>query len=221
MYDYGCVVPLETEARPLIQRLKHKRARKEASRKIYTGTIHNKNITLVISGCGKIKSASATQYLIDHFPAAVYFHFGTAGALSNTLKIGDSIIARCIIEHDVKILFPHKIPPRRYHISVRAVEQRLRTYREVPWVSGTILSGDEDVVSTKRKRALYRDLKGLSVDWESAGFALTCQLNKVKGYIVRVISDYAHEGTVVEYPKNQRRAVMNVTQLLIYLFDTL
>lgn len=214
-FDFGFVIPLLSEAKPLLKRIKFCKAHKKVSREVYTGELFNKKISLIISGCGKIKSAAATQFLIDTFPAKQYIHYGTAGALSSTLNIGDIILATEVIEHDVIELFPQKIPPPRYKITPLLQKKRM-TNGYFPLVWGKILSGDEDIMTTKRKLQLSRLYGGLSVDWESAGFALTCQLNNAPKYIFRGISDYAYEKTTPEYIKNQQTVIQNIVRLLEY-----
>lgn len=216
IFDFGFVIPLPAEAKPLLQRVKNRKRYKRDSREMYTGIFFNKKISIIISGAGKIKSAAATQLLVDTFPAKEYIHYGTAGAISSKLKVGDIIVATKVIEHDVIELFPKKNPPPTYKITPLLQKNRIQNNNfSLAW--GTILSGDEDVISSKRKNQLNKLYKGLAVDWESAGFALTCELNKVSGYIFRGISDYAYEHTPMEYQKNQQVAVKNVITLLARL----
>lgn len=213
MFNFGFVIPLPAEAKPLLQRVKNRKRYKRDSREMYTGIFFNKKISIIISGAGKIKSAAATQFLIDTFPAKKYIHYGTAGAISSKLKVGDIVVATKVIEHDVIELFPKKNPPPTYKITPLLQKNRIQnTNFSLAW--GTILSGDEDVISSKRKNQLNKLYKGLSVDWESAGFALTCELNKVTGYILRGICDFSHERTPSEYKKNQQIAVNNICLFL-------
>src|SRR5438045_7588148 len=85
--DCGFVIPLEAEAAPLIKKLEEKRDFQYGSRKIILGKLINKNICLIISGCGKIKASSATQLLIDKYPAKIYINYGTACSFTSKLKI--------------------------------------------------------------------------------------------------------------------------------------
>src|SRR3989344_5297918 len=128
LFDFGFIIPLQAEAQPLIQKLTNKAIKKNASRIVYAGTVQNKKVSLIVSGCGKIKSASATQYLIDKYPAKAYIHYGTAGALSDKLHIGDIVIAKQIVEHDVVELFPKRIPPPIHKISIGQLEKQLKNY---------------------------------------------------------------------------------------------
>lgn len=217
LFDFGFVIPLLSEAKPLLQKVKNQKTYKVASRNVYTGTFAGKSVSITISGCGKIKSASATQFLIDTFPAQQYIHYGTAGALSDKLNIGDVISVTEVIEHDVIELFPQKNPPPRYKILPLLMRENAPK-SNISLVWGKILSGDEDVITTKRRLQLLKFYKGLSVDWESAGFALTCQLNNVPKYILRGISDFAYEGTTSEYEKNRQAVINNIVRLLEHFF---
>ncbi len=219
LFDFGFVIPLQAEAQPLLQKFTNKEIKKNASYVAYTGLFQNKKISLIISGCGKIKSASATQYLIDTYPAKTYIHYGTAGAISDKPKIGDIVIVTQVIEHDVVELFPKKVLPPVHTISTERLKRQLKNFHNSSLIWGSILSGDEDVITTKRKKELYKQYKGLSVDWESAGFVLTCQLNQVQGYVFRGISDYAYEHTVLEYEMNQKIAINNIISLINHLLD--
>jgi len=218
MVDYGFIIPVTAEATPLLKALDKKKRTKKGSRTVFTGIFQHKTVSLIVSGCGKIKSASATQYLIDTYPANVYIHYGTAGALSDSLKIGDVIVATQVIEHDVIELFPKKVPAPVYSIYIKQLKKQLKNYQSSPIVFGPIISGDEDIVTTIRKKELFHRYKGLSADWESAGFILTCQLNNVRGCVFRGISDYAYEHTSDEYEINQLLVVNNMLHLCTHLF---
>jgi adenosylhomocysteine nucleosidase len=211
-FHFGFIIPLLSEAKPLIDQLQACETSEINGRQIYTGKLGNKRVTIIISGYGKIKSASATQLLIDHNPSKVYIHYGTAGALSPKLKIGDIVVAASVIEHDVRELFPvPKSPP--IHPSSPELIKKLTATANL--IFGTIASGDEDITSSLRRDELFNKHQALSVDWESAGFALTCQLNNVPGIIFRTISDLAYEHTNTQYQANQERVINNLVVSII------
>lgn len=212
MNDIGFVVPLENEAKILIEDLTDKKRIICGQRKIIIGKLLNKKVSLIISGCGKIKSASATQLLIDRSPAKLYIHFGTSGALSPILKIGDVVAASEVVEHDVEELFPQEVPPPVHKLFFSSSMTRLLKKESI--IMGRIISGDKDIVRAIDRDKIYKQYKGLTVDWESAGFALTCQLNKVQGIIFRGVSDYAHEKSKREYEINQQFAIKNIYDLI-------
>lgn len=218
--DAGFVVPLEAEAKPLLEQLKNKKEIFLKSRTVITGNFGKKKIGIIISGCGKIKSASATQLLIDNFPATYYVHFGTAGAISPNLKIGDIIVAQEVVEHDVVELFPKQIPPPIHLTSLNLISE-IKKLRLVSTLFGRILSGDEDIIDTERKIILMNDFQGLSVDWESAGFCATCNLNTVPMIVIRGISDLAYEYTTKEYMDNQVKVVNDMIKVILVIINNL
>lgn len=215
-FDYGFVVPLVEEAVFFIENLHNVKKIIDKKREIICGNFRDYKISLIISGCGKIKSASATQLLIDKFPAKSYIHFGTAGAISPKLKIKDIIIATEVIEYDVEELFPKKKSPPNYKID-RTLLKNISNKLGGRVFFGPILSGDKDVVKTKIRDRLFNKYQALSVDWESSGFILTCNLNQVDGVVFRVISDYAYENTFKEYEINHKKVVKTLTKTILKL----
>jgi adenosylhomocysteine nucleosidase len=217
--SFGLVVPLREEAMPLLKKLMVLSEEKFGERAVIIGSIDGHKISLIISGCGKIKAASATQLLIDKYPSDLYLNFGTAGAISKGLQIGDIVVATEVIEHDVKEKFPEFVPPP-VHPADKVIIKKIRGSNS-NLKFGPIISGDEDVVTGNRKNMLFKKHRCLTVDWESAGFALTCQLNNVDFLVLRAVSDLAYEHTKLEYKRNQKQVVESITReilkILVYI----
>jgi len=213
-FDFGFVIPVEAEAKPLLRLLKNKKVFRYGMRRVIAGLIWNKKVCMIISGCGKIKSASATQLLIDNYRARAYIHYGIAGAISDSLSIGDVILAKEVIEHDVIELFPvSKLPP--IYITDEKFIKMFERLNHANIIIGRILSGDEDIIMQSRKDELFKQYKGLTVDWESAGFTLSCKMNNVRYLVLRGVSDLAHEHTIQEYRLNQSLAVNNIIKFIL------
>lgn len=210
--SFGFVIPLKEEADPLLHKLKISAKKKVGHRTILLGSFKNHKVSLIISGCGKIKTASATQFLIDKYPSDFYINFGTAGAISAALKIGEIIVATKIIEHDVKEKFPTIVPPPTYIVNEESIKKFKALKLNLKF--GPILSGDEDIVTIQRKKVLFKKYHGLSADWESAGFALTCKINNAPFLIFRTISDLAYEQTTQEYKKNQKIVIASLVEVI-------
>lgn len=174
---YGFVIPLESEAKFLLNKIEIIKDDFLLHRRLILAQLRNNNIVIMISGCGKIRTASATQLLIDQFRPNFLIHYGSAGAISPKIKIGNIICATEVIEHDVEILFPKKILPPIYKIE-KSIIDKIKKIKNLNLVFGRIISGDKDVVSLKEKKRLFIKYKALSVDWESASFLLTCQINR-------------------------------------------
>lgn len=216
-FDYGFVIPLETEAKFIIKELKIEKRLKLGQRQILIASFNKIKLALIISGCGKIKTSSATQLLIDYFNPKILVNFGTAGAIAPHLKIGDIVCPTSVIEHDVKLLFPKPLPPPN-HFTQKKIINRLK---KEGLFFGPIVSGDCDVVDSDIKNEIFNKYQALSVDWESAAFLLTCNLNHKKAIIFRVISDLAHEKTSLEYEINEEKVIKKLTKKIISIIEIL
>ena len=200
----GIVIPTEYEAKALIARLRAPQQIALRGRTATRGLIGKNQCMIVISGIGKVLCASATQQLIDHASCEALFHLGSAGALSPELKIGDFILGEEIIEHDHYSLFG-KLNVVEKAKSDSDLVHRILKYADSSGkkiFQGSILSGTEDIVTTKRRDELYNKFAGLSVDWESFAFAKVCNVANLPCLVLRAISDYAYENTSDEFKKN-------------------
>jgi|GEM_PF-3716025 len=216
-FDFGFIIPLETEVKFLLKKIKIEKQSKVGRRQILVGSLNKFNLVLIISGWGKIKTSSATQLLIDGFNPKILIHFGTAGAIAPYLKIGDIVCPTSVIEHDVKFLFPKPLPPPIHLIQKKLINQLKTT----GFLFGPIVSGDCDVIDSNIKNEIFKKYQALSVDWESAAFLLTCNLNNKKAIIFRAISDLAHEKTSLEYEINEEKVVKKLTKKIIEILEIL
>src|SRR5690606_15878501 len=67
----------------------------------HTVMLEGKEAVLVKSGIGKVYAALVSQHLIDAFSPSCLIFTGVAGALNPAYDIGDVIISRDCLQHDV------------------------------------------------------------------------------------------------------------------------
>ncbi|MEW6056982.1 MAG: 5'-methylthioadenosine/S-adenosylhomocysteine nucleosidase [Bdellovibrionota bacterium] len=214
---YGYVAPMLREGSALIQSLEKKQETRVHGRRMVRGFIGDKECVVIISGCGKINSASATQLLIDTFDLEEIIHFGCAGALSNELKIGDLVLADTVIEYDYYRKFgrPERLPEHETSESLSNSIFNFCVAARKRITKGRILSGNEDIVTTARRDELLALHQGLSVDWESAGCVAVCNQAQVHCAVLRGIVDFAYEGTHEEFPQNLQKVSAALCEALI------
>ena len=71
--------------------------------KFIKGNIENKLCVLVECGVGKVNAARTTQIMIDKFNPNYVINVGTAGGLTNELKVKDIVIGKDLVQHDFDI----------------------------------------------------------------------------------------------------------------------
>ena len=174
-------------------------------------------ITLSRGGLGKVQFAIQTQHLLDAYPDwDLAICAGAAGALVDDLSIGDVVVSTETIEHDINKKFGEPLLPR-----FTSAETVLSAFRSITPVSnsfqvhfGPIASGDEDVVDTDRRKALYRLTGALVVAREGAGGARACQFNNVPFIEIRGVTDRADSDAALDYEANLKGVMKNIATLI-------
>lgn len=193
----------------------------------HQGTIDACAVVVSKSGVGKVMAAMMTQHLIDDYqPTAVLFT-GLAGSLQPHIAIGDTLIARDLVQHDMEasaIGFPRgQIPfsdwrfipadPRLLHLASQyePAEGKLHV--------GRICTGDQFV--SHREMAshthLAAELAGDGVEMEGASVAQVCAVNNVPCLVARTISDKADGSAAVNFEEFLPRASHNSLDFVRYM----
>jgi len=72
---------------------------------------------------------------------------------------------------------------------------------------GNIASGEKDVDSKELRRELHEKLNAIACNWETSSVLKTAQLNGIKSFSFRVITDNADEKMDDDYNANNIKAL--------------
>jgi len=156
------------------------------------------------AGPGKIQCASATQLIIDKFEPDFIFDVGASGSLSEKLSINDIVCAEYSFEYDVcptdKLA---KMPDDLKTSTVLNKVSSKEVLKEFSnWVKenmgtiikvGNIASGEKDVDNKELRQELHNKLDAIACNWETSSVLRIAQLNEVKSFSFRVITDNSDE----------------------------
>ncbi len=169
--------------------------------------LFGKETVIVKSGIGKVFAAMVCERLIDEFDPSAIIFTGVAGALNRGLDIGDVVLSKSCIQHDLDaqaLGFMRGAIPYTEHRVFEADENLLNLARQTRLrgrkvIEGRILTGDQFITKKDMKdhKYLTDELKGDAIEMEGGSIAQVCTLNKVPFLIVRTVSDRA-DGTAVE-----------------------
>jgi 5'-methylthioadenosine/S-adenosylhomocysteine nucleosidase len=158
---------------------------------------------------GKVSAAMVCEKLIDEYhPRAIIFT-GVAGALNQDLEIGDIVVSRDCIQHDLDgqaLGFARgTIPYTAYRVFVAS--EQLRKFalsatlggRKI--VEGRILTGDQFLThkEASNHKYLVEELQGDVIEMEGGAIAQVCTLTKTPFLIVRTVSDKADRTAVADF----------------------
>ena len=184
----------------------------------------DKNIVMVKSGVGKVYAAMVCERLIDEFnPRAVIFT-GVGGALNKDLEIGDVVVSRDCIQHDLDaeaLGFPRgEIPFTEHRIFLADPELKklafLTKLNGNKIIEGRILTGDQFITKKEMKdhKYLIEELKGDAIDMEGGSIAQVCSINKIPFVIVRTMSDRANGDAVQDFNEFAKEVAINSYQVV-------
>ncbi|MDP2262970.1 MAG: 5'-methylthioadenosine/adenosylhomocysteine nucleosidase [Hydrogenophaga sp.] len=223
------VAALHDELASVLALMPDERRQTVGGREFWVGHLHGQDVVAVLSGIGKVAAATTATLLIQHFGVQRIVFTGVAGGLGPGVKVGDVVLARSLLQHDMDAypLFPrHEVPgygrsrfgtdealsdalelacERLLHSLPQTLdtETRDRFNLHAPRLhQGLIVSGDRFVATTAESLALQRELpEALAVEMEGAAFAQVCHDFGVPLAVVRTISDRADDAAHVDFPR--------------------
>ena len=184
------------------------------------------NLVVAQGGLGKAQFGIQAQHAIDTLrDRDMVICAGSAGGLSDDLKIGDVVVATETVEHDFKWGIQSGKPLPRFpgdRKSIEMLESELPMMEESFDVHfGIVASGDEGIVDSHRAHELQTDTGAIAVAWEGAGGARAADFSDLPFLEVRGISDGAREDAMSEFEENLPQAVENVAVIVLTLAQIL
>jgi len=224
----GIIGAMEEEVISLREHMKQVEVKEMASMTFYRGTLCAKEAVVVRSGIGKVNAAVCAQILVDMYAADVLINTGIAGSLNAAIDIGDIVISKDAVHHDMDAAvfgYPPGQVPRMETMHFAAdpvlVEKAKAANEavnpEIGTFIGRVATGDQFVAGDEAKENIVNLFGADCVEMEGAPIAQVAYLNKVSYVIIRAISDKADNGAAVDYPAFQKRAIEHSVKLVLNL----
>ena len=175
---------------------------------VFRDTVGSTGTVCVISGIGKVAAAGACRYLMDRYAPGLIVSFGLAGGLDETTRTGEIVFPETILQGDTGIYdrrglqtaeaWPGGQARRLFHHEhladshVFAWGVEFFRQRGVTFHTGPLVTCDQAVFSSHRRRELSRVFSGVAVDMESGAIAQVAAAGHVPMVVIRAVSD-AHE----------------------------
>ncbi len=221
-------MPEEIEG--VVALLTNPEATKMGKRTYFTGQINGIDTVVVFSRWGKVAAATTATTLIHEFNITELLFTGVAGAISPDLQIGDIVLGKRLLQHDMDarpLMEQYEIPllsktyfesdAAHLDIAEKAVQKVLenKTLHAViatedlrhfdiaqpKLVIGDIASGDQFFSANEQKHALAAQLPNiLCVEMEGAAVAQVCYEYEIPFSIIRTISDTADDQSHIDFP---------------------
>ncbi|MCR8641837.1 5'-methylthioadenosine/adenosylhomocysteine nucleosidase [Paenibacillus sp. N1-5-1-14] len=224
MDQIALIGAMNEEIELLLQAMDNVTQTKRAGIVFHTGIFHGKNVVVCRTGVGKVNAAVCTQILIDTFEVKSIIFTGVAGALDPELNIGDIVVSKECMQHDMDVTplgFARGIIPYE-EISIFQADPQLvelalaSSSRLFPGRSkhGRVLSGDQFVASREVVSQLHTELEGTCTEMEGASVAQVCSMNEIPFVIIRSMSDKADGSAHVNFGEFTVQASRNSFRMI-------
>ena len=209
--------------------LTNKTVVKIANREFVVGKINGIACVVAFSKWGKVAATITATLLIQEFGVTDLFFIGTAGALADGLKVGDIVISKRLVQHDLDarpIISRFELPllnrtyvdsdPTLTELAGKAVssllekgvghmvgEEAVKDFNLAPTLYfGDIASGDQFINSDEKREEIMGLLPDvLCVEMEGAAVAQVCLEFGTPFTVIRTISDTANHNARVDFGK--------------------
>lgn len=199
-------------------------------RDYHIGHFEGQPCVVVLARMGKVAAAATAVTLIREFGVTEVLFLGLAGGLGPQIRVGDMVIADCLLQHDLdaRPFFPrHEVPLLGLseiltHAALAAElgaaaqafldcdlqaavgDDVLEAFGigQAALHAGMIISGDQFIDDAREVAALQDRLPGaLAVEMEGAAVAQICHEYAVSCAVLRTISDRADASAHVDFGK--------------------
>ena len=229
-YKVGIIGAMDEEVEILINKMKNKKTVEKAGMTYYVGELSSKNVIVVKCGIGKINATVCSQILISEFGVNVIINSGVAGALDNNLNIGDIVVSKDTLNHDMDTTAfgdEYGLIPRMeesiFKGDTRLIDLALEVGKKhsINVVPGRVVSGDQFIASKEKKDWLVEQFNGTCAEMEGVAIGQTSYLNNIPFLILRAISDKADGSAKVAYEDFKEEAIVNLSNILMDMLDAM
>jgi adenosylhomocysteine nucleosidase len=171
---------LRRESAPFLSRLQALSGIAEAPCSAGLFKAGRRRILVLETGIGAERARRAVAWLLDNFTPKLLIAAGFAGALSDTLRVGDVMVASEVVE-------PEDVT---WRVALPAELADL--------ICGRLYTSPELLSTAAAKRVLFEQTGALAADMESGLIAEACVARRVACAAVRSVSDGSDEGLSAE-----------------------
>lgn len=226
----GIIGAMEEEVTILKRKLNDMNEINIAHVKFYVGKLNHKEVVLTQSGIGKVNASISTTLLIEKFNPEVVINTGSAGALDQTLSIGDILVSNHVLYHDANATaFGYEygqIPqmPKTYTTDPTLLKKTMHVLeqQQLNGKVGMTVSGDSFIGSSEQRQKIKQQFpEAMAVEMEATAIAQTCYQFKVPFIVIRAVSDLANGKADISFEEFLDKAALSSSETVSLLVESL
>lgn len=225
MSKIGIIGAMELEVEELKSAMSAPEVTTVAGMDFFEGSLSGADVVIVRCGIGKVNAALCVQILADVFHVDYLINTGVAGSLNAKLDIGDILISKDALHHDMDVSplgYKPGVVPQMDNSTFAADERLMQLAKascdkvnpDIHNLFGRVVSGDQFIAGKEIKDKLITLFAGDCAEMEGAAIAHGAYLNKIPFVIIRAISDKADDSATMDYPSFEKAAAKHCAMLL-------
>ncbi len=225
----GIIGAMDVEVELLKENIDITEVKTVAGQEYVLGTIGKQEVVIVKCGVGKVRAALAVQVLKDVFDVTHVINTGVAGSLNNDINIGDIVVSKDAVFHDVDAsIFGYalgEVPQmgRRFFESdpslMEQAYQAIKESTEVQAFIGRVASGDQFISTKDKKEWIRENFAADCTEMEGCAIAEAAYVNQIPYVIIRAISDKADESVQVSYDEFEGLAAKHCAKVVLHMIS--
>ena len=223
MKKLGIIGAMDVEVAALKEKMENKTIRSVAGSDYCEGTLEGMDAVVVQCGVGKVNAALCAQILCSCYGVSHIVNTGIAGSLNAELDIGDFVISKDAVYHDMDATnfgYPMCQVPGMSVLAFPADEDLAeQAYKAAEMAHpghvrmGRVATGDQFVADKVLKDKIIQNTGAFCTEMEGAAIAHTAWKNGVPFVIIRAISDKADDSAEMDYPTFEAAAAKRCAQV--------
>ncbi len=222
----GIICAMEIEVQGLKKLMAEPEKKTLAGLDFISGKIFGKDVVLLECGIGKVNASIGTQIMIDYYHPDVIINSGIAGSLSKELHIGDIVVSKDCVEHDMNVTaLGEKRGEIQYNDEKRidipadreTYEKLFDCCRVLEGVNvkiGRVATGDIFISSIEQREFIAKEFDALCCEMEGGAVGHVCYRNKVPFAILRAISDDLNHNEGMDFEAFKNLASQNSIRVM-------
>ncbi len=221
----GIIGAMELEVAALKKELSEVACQTVAGMEFFDGQLEQVPVVVVQCGVGKVNAAMCVQILKDRFQVTHVINTGVAGGLNAALDIGDILVSKAALQHDMNVeplgYAPGQIPgidtlafPADEAMKQAAIASCQKVNQDIHVMEGLVVSGDQFIAEQSVREHLIETFHGDCAEMEGAAIAQAAYLNQLPFVVIRAISDKADHSAQMDYPTFEKQAAQHCARLV-------
>ena len=223
MRKLGIIGAMDVEVATLKENMEAMSVRTIAGSDYCEGKLEGMDVVVVQCGVGKVNAALCAQILCSCYGVTHIVNTGIAGSLNAKLDIGDFVISKDAVYHDMDATnfgYPMCQVPGLSVLAFEADEMLIQeAYKAADHAHpghvtmGRVATGDQFVADKVLKEKIIANTGAYCTEMEGAAIAHTAWKNGVPFVIIRAISDKADDSAEMDYPTFEAQAAQRCAQV--------